>query len=196
MTGESQSHVRPPNIITLSTQGGHMIENQSGGIKTEASTTGQPPASDPGAAESDQSELFKLTQQFNSSSSWFFWIAGLSVINSLIAVFGSDRRFIFGLGITGVADALSFESGATAKTVSFVFTLLIAGLFVIFGVLSRKFFHMAFIVGMVVYALDGLLLLLAEDYLGLAFHAFVLFLLFRGVSASKKLSELKRGQVA
>src|SRR5262245_15022806 len=101
MTGESQSHVRPPNIITLSTHGGHMIENQSGGINTGTPPTGQPPASDSGVTESDQSEMFKLTQQFNSSSSWFFWIAGLSVINSLIAVFGGDRRFIFGLGITG-----------------------------------------------------------------------------------------------
>ena len=80
-----------------------------------------------------------------------------------------------------------------AKTISFVFTLLMAGLLVIFGVLARKFFHWAFIVGMIVYALDGLLLLVAQDYLGVAFHAFVLFLLSKGVSASKKLSELKHG---
>jgi hypothetical protein len=46
----------------------------------------------------------------------------------------------------------------------------------------------------VVYALDGLLLLIAQDYLPLAVHAFVLFMLLKGVSASKKLSGLKRGQ--
>jgi hypothetical protein len=51
-------------------------------------------------------------------------------------------------------------------------------------------------VGMVVYALDGLLLLYAQDYLSLAVHAFVLFLLSKGVSASKKLGELKRGHAA
>jgi hypothetical protein len=171
-----------------------MIENQSGGINT--GTPGAREPGDSGAAESDQSELFQLTQQFNSSSSWFFWIAVLAVINSLIAVFGGDLRLIIGLGITSVADALSSESGATAKTVGFVFTLLMAGLFVIFGVLARKFFHWAFIVGMVVYALDGLLLLYAQDYLSVAAHAFVLFLLSRGVSASKKLSEFKRGKAA
>jgi hypothetical protein len=173
-----------------------MIENQSGGINAGKPADKEPPASVFGAAELDQGELLKLTQQFNSSSSWFFWIAGLSVINSLIAVFGGDLRFIFGLGITSGADALSFQSGATAKTISFIFTLLIAGLFVIFGILARKFFHWAFIVGMVIYALDGLLLLVAQDYLGLAFHAFVLYQLSKGVSASKKLSELKRGQAA
>ena len=173
-----------------------MIENQSGGINSGTPDAKEPPASYSVAATSDQGELFKLTRQFNSSSSWFFWIAGLSVINSLIAVFGGDLRFIFGLGVTSVADALSFQSRGAAKTVSFVFALLMAGLFVIFGVLARKFFHWAFIVGMVVYALDGLLLLYAQDYLGAAFHAFVLFLLSKGVSASKKLSELKRGHAA
>jgi len=173
-----------------------MIENQSGGINSGTPSAKEPPANDSGAATSRQSELFKLTQQFNSSSSWFFWIAGLSVINSLIAVFGGDMRFIFGLGVTSVADDLSAGSGSTGKTVSFVFTLLMAGLFVIFGVLARKFFHWAFIVGMVVYALDGLLLLRVQDYWPLAVHAFVLFLLSRGISASKKLSELKRGHAA
>ena len=170
-----------------------MIENQSGGINAGKPADKEPPASVFGAAELDQGELLKLTQQFNSSSSWFFWIAGLSVINSLIAVFGGELRFVFGLGVTSVADALSLQSGTTGKTVSFVFTLLMAGLFVIFGVLAKKFFHWAFIVGMVVYALDGLLLLYAQDYLPLAVHAFVLFRLSQGVSASKKLGELKRG---
>src|SRR5262245_21597914 len=124
-----------------------MIENQSGGINTGNTPAGLPP-SDSGAVTMDQGEMFALTQQFNSSSSWFFWIAGLSVINSVIAVFGGNWRFIFGLGITGVADALSFQSGATAKTISFIFAFLMAGLFVIFGLLAKKFFHWAFIVGM------------------------------------------------
>src|SRR5262245_26775344 len=193
MAGESQPHGRPPNYIALSIQGGHMIENQSGGMNAGTPSAKEPPANDSGAATAGQSELFKLKQQFNSSSSWFFWIAGLSVINSLIAVFGGDFRSYFGLGVTSVADALSSKSGSTGKTVSFVFTLLMAGLFVIFGVLARKFFYWAFIVGIAVYALDSLLLLYAPDYVPLAIHAIVLFLFSKGVSASKKLSELKRG---
>jgi hypothetical protein len=169
-----------------------MIENQSGGINPQTPIAKESPTSDPGGAQVDQGELFTLTQQFKSSSSWFFWIAALSVVNSLIAVFGWSWRFMIGLGITSVADALSSESGAMGKTISFVFTLLVAGLIVICGVLARNFFHWAFIVGMVIYALDGLLLLVAQDYLGVAFHAFVLFLLSKGIPASKKLSQLKR----
>jgi hypothetical protein len=166
-----------------------MIENQGGGINPEPPISKESYAS---AAQLDQGELLTLTQQFKSSSLWFFWIAGLSVVNSIIAVSGGGWRFIFGLGITSVADALSSELGAAAKTISFVFSLLMAGLIVLCRVLARKFFHWAFIVGMVIYALDGLLLLIAQDYLGVAFHAFVLFLLGKGLPASKKLSELKR----
>jgi hypothetical protein len=169
-----------------------MIENQSGGIKPETPVAREAPASEPGAAQVDQGELFALTQQFKSSSSWFFWIAGLSIINSVIAVSGGNWRFIFGLGITSVADALSSELETAGKTISFIFSLMMAGLIVICGVLARKFFHWAFIIGMVIYGLDGLLLLVAQDWLGVGFHAFVLFLLGKGVPASKKLSELKR----
>lgn len=171
-----------------------MIENQSSGMNTETPTAGKPQSRDPGATTMDQGELGALTRQFNSSSSWFFWIAGLSMINSIIAVSGGNWRMIVGLGVTSFADGMSFQSDATAKTISFIFTLMMAGLFVIFGVLAKKFFHWAFIVGMVVYALDGLLLLLIPDYLSVAFHAFVLYLLFTGLSASKKLIELSRGQ--
>ena len=171
-----------------------MIENRSGGINPETPTVGKPPSSDRGATTMDQSELFTLMQTFNSSSSWFFWIAALSMINSIIAVSGGNWRFSFGLGITGVADALSFQSGATAQAISFVFSLMMAGLFVIFGLLAKKFFHWAFIAGMAVYALDGLLMFRGPDLLGLAFHALVLYLLFRGLSASKKLNEMKRRQ--
>ena len=171
-----------------------MIENQGGGMNAETPMAKEAPAIDSGAAQLGQGEMLMLTQQFNSSSSWFFWIAGLSVVNSLIAVSGGSWRFIFGLGITSVADALSTDLGSAGKTVSFIFSMMMAGLIVICGVLTRKFFHWAFIVGMVIYALDGLLLLAAQDWLGVGFHAFVLFLLAKGVPASKKLSELKRGQ--
>jgi|SRR5215475_5011489 len=171
-----------------------MIENQSGGTNTEPPTAGRTQSDAPGATTMNQGELGVLTHQFNSSTSWFYWIAGLSMVNSIVAVSGGNWRMIVGLGVTSVADGLSFQSDATAKAISFIFTLLMAGLFAIFGVLAKKFFHWAFIVGMVVYALDGLLLLLIPDYLALAFHAFVLYLLIKGFSASKKLSELKRGQ--
>ena len=48
-----------------------------------------------------------------SGASWFYWIAGLSLINSFIALSGSDYGFILGLGITRIIDAfgMAFQSG-------------------------------------------------------------------------------------
>jgi hypothetical protein len=40
---------------------------------------------------------------------------------------------------------------------------------------------------MILYALDGLLVLLAQDFLSAAFHGFVLFCLFQGPMALKQL---------
>jgi len=130
----------------------------------------------------------------NSAASWFYVLAGPSVINSLIATFGGTLRFIFGLGITSVADAVvaGTNIGAAAKVINFVFALAMVGLFVVFGYLSKKGYHRAFVIGMVVYLLDGLLLLLVSDHLGAAFHAYVPFRLYQGLAASRKVSELKQ----
>ncbi len=140
----------------------------------------------------EQAEIAELTQQLNSAASWFFVIAGLSVINSLIATFGSTIRFIFGLGITGVVDAMvaAMEFGAAGKVIGLVVSVFLAGLFAIFGFLARKRLHWAFLLGMGIYLLDGLLLLLVQSYLSAAFHAWVLFRLYQGLAASRKLSTL------
>jgi hypothetical protein len=155
-----------------------------------------PPA--PNLLLADRTELAVMTQRLNSAASWFYVLAGLSVVNSLIAAFGGTLRFIFGLGITSVMDAVvsGMNIGAAGKIINFVFTLAMVGLFVVFGYLSKKGYHWAFVIGMVIYLLDGLLLLLVSDYLGAAFHAYVLFRLYQGLAASRKLSELKQGASA
>src|SRR5262249_466386 len=126
--GKSQSPVCPPAFkifCPLPIRGDPMIENQISGVDAGKSAAGQPLPNAPDVRGIDESEVLALARQFNAGSSWFFWIAALSVINSLIAVFGGNWRFIFGLGITSVADALFSQSGGVAKAIGFVFTLLI-----------------------------------------------------------------------
>ncbi len=146
----------------------------------------------PSYAAIEQAEISQLTQQLKSASSWFYTIAVLSVINSLIAAFGAGLRFIFGLGITSVADELVavLNVGAVGTVIGLLFSIAMAGLFVIFGFLTRKRMHWVFLIGMGVYLLDGLLLLVFQSYLGAAFHAYVLFRLYQGLSASRKLSSM------
>jgi hypothetical protein len=131
---------------------------------------------------------------FKSGANWFFWIAGLSLINSIILLSGGQWNFIVGLGITQIIDsfglAASGEAGGAGKIVVFIFDLMVAGVFILFGVLARKGYGGAFIVGMIVYALDGMLFLLVKDFLSIGFHIFIMFLIFSGYGAYKKLKSM------
>src|SRR5438309_5023173 len=39
-------------------------------------------------------------------ANWFYWIAGLSIINSVAFASGANFHFLAGLGVTEVADAI------------------------------------------------------------------------------------------
>jgi hypothetical protein len=141
-------------------------------------------------------ERLKIATQFKSGASWFFWIAGLSLINSIILLAGGQWNFIVGLGITQIIDSIGVkiaeQSGFIGNIVAFIFDILVAGIFILFGVLARKGYNEAFIVGMVLYALDGLLFLLVKDYLGLGFHVFALFFIYSGFKANKLLKSMEK----
>ena len=125
--------------------------------------------------------------QLKSGASWFYWIAALSLINSIAAASGSDWRFIVGLGITQVFDGIGAGFEGSGKIVALVLDLLAAGVLVLFGVFGYKRHLWAFIVGMVLFALDTLVFLLVQDWIGVGFHVFVLFCLFRGFQACRVL---------
>ncbi|MFO1487116.1 MAG: GYF domain-containing protein [Verrucomicrobiota bacterium] len=127
--------------------------------------------------------------RLKSGASWFYWIAGLSVINSISAFLGSDWRFILGLGITQVIDAVGLEMGGAGKIVALVMDLLVFGGFIGLGIFAHKRHTWAFITGMALFGLDALLSLMAQDWLSLGFHAFALFGIFRGFSACRELNQ-------
>jgi len=149
-----------------------------------------PPAAMPGArpvAASPGGNPAALAQ-VKSGASWFYWIAGLSLVNSIAAFSGSDWRFILGLGITKEIDALGQSIEGPGKIIALVLDLVAAGVLVLFGVFGSKGHLWAFVVGMVLFALDGVLFLLVQDWIGVAFHAFVLYCFFRGFQACRALN--------
>lgn len=121
-----------------------------------------------------------------SAANWFFWIAGLSAINSVMTLAGSERGFVLGLGISQVFDALAAVSEGSGKVVAYGLDAAVLALFVWFGWKARRS-RGVFLAGMIVYALDGLLFLVAEDWFGLGFHAFALVAMTPGLMALKKL---------
>lgn len=128
-----------------------------------------------------------LASHLKSGASWFYWIAGLSLINSIAAFAGANFRFIFGLGITQVLDALGTEIGRGGPAIALVLDLVAAGIFVLFGVFAHKMHSWAFIVGMLCFAADTVLVLIFADWLSVGVHVLVLFFLFRGFVACRKL---------
>ncbi len=148
--------------------------------------------------ESRIEERLKLGGRANSSATWFYTVAGLSVVNSIIILFNGSWSFLFGLGVTQLSDGIVLgiaeeapNLAIGAKVVGFGFVLLTAGLYVMFGKQAKKGKQWAYIVGMSLYALDGLIVLAIQDFLGVAFHVWVLFALRGGLKASKELKSLK-----
>jgi len=141
---------------------------------------------------------FKAVNQLKGGASWFYWIAGFSLINSLILLAGSEWNFLIGLGLTQVFDAiakmLSTEMNGMVsliiQAIAFLMDIGVAGLFVVFGWLAKKRYAWAFIVGMILYVLDGLIFVLVGSWLNVGFHAFALFGLYGGLKAIYTLRRL------
>ena len=67
------------------------------------------------AATEQEVERYRLAQRVKSSANWFYWIAGLSVVNSIVVHTGSSWSFIAGLGITQLIDAVGAKLGPAAN---------------------------------------------------------------------------------
>lgn len=135
---------------------------------------------------------YDTSARMKGGAHWFFWIAALSLINSLIMLFGGNWSFFAGLAVTQIVDAIVLQVSGGGDVsfiliVAFIIDLLIAGIFVLCGYFAGKLHIWAFVIGMILYALDGVIMLLLGAYLPAAFHAFALFMMFKGLSAAREL---------
>lgn len=145
-------------------------------------------ASPPAAAE----QKLRVERALKGSASWFVMIAGLSVVNSILAVTGANVRFIFGLGLSQIVDALAHQAGSPGYLLDLIINGIIAGVFVLFWNFARQGQKWAWYLGMAVYAVDGLLLLLFKDYLAIAFHAYALYRMWSGLKLLPILDRLNQ----
>ncbi len=149
-----------------------------------------------------QLQLMTAEKQFRGGASWFYWIAGLSLVNSICFLTGAEWSFLAGLGLTQLVDGIVYglteetQISESIKYIGFAINILIAGVYVLIGFLSLKRFKAAMIVGMVFYALDGLVFLLVMDLLSIGFHAFALFCIFGGLKGLNRLQELEAALTA
>jgi hypothetical protein len=146
-----------------------------------------------------QSQMVQLQTQGQNGAGWFYWVAGLSLVNSVIALVGGGVSFVVGLGITGIADGIATvaaedkpEIATIAKAVAFGFSLIVSAVVVGFGWLSNKRIIPIFALGMFLYLLDGLLFVLGQQWLSVAFHGFALFNMWQGLNAYRQLNGILR----
>src|SRR5690242_3671008 len=123
---------------------------------------------------------------------WFLTIALLSGINTLLQIVDAKIRFIFGLGITQVVDAVGKGAGQNGMFV----TIAVDGVFLLMLILCWKGAKTgsqgAFMAGMIAYALDGVLLVFFSMWLDAAVHAYALYMMWQGYAAARELSQMQQ----
>jgi hypothetical protein len=123
-----------------------------------------------------------LQQAFNAAGSNFYSIAVLSLINSVINFFEGSIYFPVGLGITQIIDAFAHafgedvpEAGRVFFIVGVILDLMIFGVVALFGFFIKRKVAWLISLGAVLYLLDGILLLVFQDWIGAGFHAYFLY---------------------
>ncbi len=135
-----------------------------------------PTAGLPSPMTVDRKAIIAANPRIKSAARWFWWIAGLSAINSIFTATGSRTTFLVGLGITQLADGF-FRA---FKPAAYVIDLAGIGFFFAIGLIARRGYRWAFVVGGIAYALDALIYLYFNAYMPLAFHAWALFFIATG----------------
>lgn len=149
---------------------------------------------DSGSQELSQAQVEAIHQRIlkqkshSNGAGWFYWIAALSFLTSVISLAGGSWSFLAGLGITQLFDGLSIGliksgAGSWVKGLSLFLDLLAAGTFVVIGLFAKKGSRGAYVAGMVLYGLDTAILLAFKEWFGAGFHVFALFQIGVGFSA-------------
>lgn len=117
-----------------------------------------------------------------AAARWFWWIAGLSLVNMVLLRSGTNTELVVGLGVTmfsdvafGVNNPMGLGIAAAAL-----------GFFVLMGWQAQRGRSWAFYVGIAAYALDALVYVNIQDWMPVAFHGLVIYFISRGVMALRK----------
>lgn len=114
------------------------------------------------------------------SANWFYWIAGLSLLNSMSILMDSNFGFSFGLGFTQLFDGFLIGISGGYNVWSLIPSIVFSAIFVLIGYYANNYSKVAFIVGMAIYSIDTILFLMVPDYLSIGLHVFALIMIYNG----------------
>ena len=116
----------------------------------------------------------------------FYWIAILSLINLILLITDSSVIFPTGLAIASLLAALSYWLELTGRIFAALGALGTVGLFALFGYYGKKGANWAFIAGIALYTLDGIIWSFIGDWISVGFHALILFFIIRNLAANSR----------
>jgi hypothetical protein len=166
-------------------------------VSANATDAGKPAVATISAPPEPDAETAALRQRAASAANWFYWIAGLSLVNAIVGAMGSSWAFAIGLGISeisaGIANRMQASAGSSPAAIALLYAISFAAaaFFAVCGRFAHRPSVMAFGIGMTVFALDTAIFLMAGDWIGVAFHALALFILWGGMSAARRLKAAK-----
>ena len=82
------------------------------------------------------------------------------------------------------------------KVFAFLFSLVAVIGFALTGYFANKMFQTAFIIGIIAYVADALIVLLLSEFFMFAFHAIALFGIVRGFLACRELKSVQKANAA
>jgi hypothetical protein len=133
--------------------------------------------------ERPKQDFVKLEKTFVSGAKWFYWIAALSLVNTVIHLARGNISFIVGLGITQIVDGIAMfikeehaEISVIVTIVTLIFNGFVAGIFAMFGWFASRKHYWAFIVPV-------------RDWFSFGFHVFAFFCILAGFNALRKLNK-------
>jgi len=134
-------------------------------------------------------EVINSVSRLNNGAQWFLWISGLSIINTLILFFGGSVSFIFGLGITQLIEGIFIVTNGELSLSAALISVLISGVFAIIWSFAKQLSKPAFMIGILIYSLDAMLLLIFQDWLSFGVHIYALVMIVKGYQSISKLNE-------
>jgi hypothetical protein len=141
-------------------------------------------------------QKLRVEARARTGADWFYWMAGLSVLSSLAVLANYDWARVFVLGAAQLFEHIVPGAGLLGKGLTLLVNAALAAIFVGFGLYARRGLPRAFLAGMFLYAVDGLLSLLVRTWFSVFFHVLVLLLVYSGLVAASRLQELNRSSIS
>lgn len=127
----------------------------------------------------------QLEQNARNGATYFFWIAFFSIFNQVMDIVSVKRSFVFGLGVPQYVGLLL---AAPNPTLIWGIIIVLAAIFVVFGIFARRGNIPLYAIGIIFYLADLVFSVLVGDIVSAVVHVVLVVLLVMGLIATIKLN--------